>query len=158
MPKTRRVKAELVEVKRDGPKPIQADPKEIYELAREGMTQCEIAYALGMSPDTWFRRIREQVEHSNVSEISEAYQKGKGDHARLIMTGLTRLAGDGNLGALIFLAKAHLGRRENVQISLPEGDVDANPVKFARISLTPEQRRERIAELEQKRLELAAEK
>lgn len=156
MPRTRRVKAEVVQVSR-GPKTIYLDPNEIFELASGGMTQCEISFAMGSCPDTWFRKIREQVEKDGVSEISEAYKRGKGQHAKLIMSGLSKLASDGNLGALIFLAKAHLGRRENIPLGF-EGDKDEQPAKYALLSLSAQQRSERIAELQQKRLELAAEK
>jgi hypothetical protein len=76
----------------------------------------------------------------------------------MILGGLSKLAGNGNLGALIFLAKAHLGRRDITAITLPpEGDNEMSP-KYAHHSLPPEQRRARILELESKRIEAQFEK
>lgn len=132
-----------------GPKFRDFDPEVVFVLASDGMTQSEIAYALGATPDTWFRRIREQLDQHGFSEISEAYNQGKGQHAKEVIGGLAELARKKNLGALIFLAKAHHGRRENISLNVA-GDPDA-PLSLSVQALSPEQRRARIDELERKR-------
>jgi hypothetical protein len=122
------------------------DTVEIEKLAALGLTQEEIAYNCGASPATWYAHIKE-----GNSDILEAYKRGKGKHAKLVIGKLAQLGSQGNVSALIFLAKAHHGRRENIVLT-HEGNAD-NPVHMAvdYTKLTPEQRRARIAELERKR-------
>lgn len=117
-------------------------------MASVGMTQAEIAYALGSCPSTWSKYVAE-----GMTELSAAFKRGKGKHAMQVFVGLSKLANNGNPAALIFLAKAHHGRRENIEVT-HRGDgefpVELNVNAHA---MTPEQRRERIAQLERKRRE-----
>jgi predicted transcriptional regulator len=136
-----------------GPKPFVFDLEKIEQMASVGMTQAEIAYALGTCPSTWNKHIAE-----GNSEISAAYKRGKGNHAVQVFVGLSKLAKNGNPAALIFLAKAHHGRRENIEVT-HKGDGDFPLELHMNVqAMTPEQRQERIAELERKRLEAKTEK
>lgn len=132
-----------------GPKPVTFDLDEVRRLAGDGLTQSEIAYAMGSCPDTWFTRVREQTEEQGFSELADAYKKGKGAHAKDVIGGLAKLAREGNPTALIFLAKAHHGRKETVAI---EG-TDGPAVAVVAQAMTPEQRKARLEELERKRRE-----
>lgn len=134
--------------KKRGPKPVEFDLEKVEQMASVGMTQAEIAYALGSCPSTWNKYIAE-----GKTEIAAAFKKGKGRHATLVFTGLSKLANQGNPAALIFLAKAHHGRRENIEVT-HKGDGEF-PVELhmSAHTMTPEQRKERIAELERKRRE-----
>ena len=134
--------------RRGGPKPVVFDLEKVEQMASVGMTQTEIAFAQGSCPSTWHKHVAE----GNV-ELSDAFKRGKGKHALQVFVGLSKLANQGNPAALIFLAKAHHGRRENIEVT-HKGDgefpVELN-MSFHHMS--PEQRRERIAELERKRRE-----
>ena len=129
-----------------GPKPIVFDLEKVEQMASVGMTQAEISYALGSAPSTWHAHIA-----AGNQDILDAYKRGKGAHAVQVFVGLSKLAKTGNPAALIFLAKAHHGRRENIEVT-PKGDGDF-PIELHMSvnAMTPEQRRERIAELERKR-------
>lgn len=131
-----------------GRKPFVFDLEKVEKLASIGMTQAEISYALGSCPSTWFKYI-----HDGNTALSDAFKLGKGKHAVQVFAGLAKLANSGNPAALIFLAKAHHGRRENIEVThKSDGDfpveLHMNPVM-----LNAEQREERIKELERKRLE-----
>jgi transcriptional regulator with XRE-family HTH domain len=126
-------------------KPIDRD--KVEQLAALGLTQNEIAHAIGIHPATWYSRIA-----SGESDILEAYKKGKGKHATVVFGGLAKAAAGGNVSALIFLAKSHFGRRENI-LHTHQGDPDGAPIRVEHdvTKLTPEQRAARIKELEAKR-------
>lgn len=133
------------ERKKPGPKPVQFDIEKIENLAALGMTQEEIAYALGSNPETWFKRIRE-----GNTAMTEAFRKGKGRHATIVFGGLSKAASQGNVAALIYLSKVHFGRRENVLLT-HEGNADGAPIAVQ--AMTAEQRKARLEELERKRRE-----
>lgn len=134
--------------KKRGPKRTVFDLTKVEQMAAVGMTQIEISYALGSSPSTWHAHIA-----AGNQDLSDAFKRGKGKHALQVFAGLSKLANQGNPAALIFLAKAHHGRRENIEVT-HKGDGEF-PVELhmSAHSMTPEQRRERIAELERKRRE-----
>jgi hypothetical protein len=133
---------------KSGPKPIVFDLEKVEQMASVGMTQAEISYALGSSPSTWHAHIA-----AGKQEILDAYKRGKGAHAVQVFVGLAKIAKEGNPAALIFLAKAHHGRRENIEVT-HKGDGDFPVELHMNVqAMTPEQRKERIAELERKRLE-----
>lgn len=138
--------------KKRGPKLTTWDLDKVEQMASVGMTQAEIAYALGSCPATWFKH----VAAGNV-DLIDAYKRGKGKHALQVFVGLSKIAAQGNPAALIFLAKAHHGRRENIEVT-HKGDGDF-PIELhlSPNVLTPEQRRDRIAELERRRLAEAKE-
>lgn len=146
MSKVTTKKLEKIQAKR-GPKPKEFDPKEIERLAAIGLTQEEIAYNIGMHPDTWYTYI-----NTGKTEISESYQKGKGNHAKVIIGGLTQKAINGDTTAMIFLAKAHLNRRENITLT-HAGDPN-NPlnVQVSVANVTPLERQAKIKALEEKKL------
>lgn len=134
--------------KKRGPKPVVFDLEKVEQMASVGMTQTEISFALGSCPATWHKYISE-----GNNDLVDAFKRGKGKHALQVFVGLSKIAAQGNPAALIFLAKAHHGRRENIEVT-HKGDCDF-PVELNMSAhvMTPDQRRERIAELERKRLE-----
>lgn len=133
---------------RRGPKPVVFDLEKVEKMASVGMTQTEISFALGSCPATWHKNISE-----GKTELSDAFKRGKGKHALQVFAGLSKLAIEGNVAALIFLAKAHHGRRENIEVT-HKGDGDFPlELNLSAHAMTAEQRKERIAELERKRSE-----
>lgn len=134
---------EKVRVK-TGAKEIQFDLKQIEEMASLGMPQEQIAYALGSCPATWFK----YIAAGNI-EIADAFKRGKGKCSKRIMNKLINIAEEGNPAALIFLAKAHVGLRENINL-IHATDPD-NPVQLIVERLSPEARKARLEELEKLR-------
>jgi hypothetical protein len=118
------------------------DLAEIEKLAQIGLTQEETAGCMQVSRCTWFEAIA-----NGRTDVLDAYKRGKAAHARMIIGTLAKIANEGNPQALIFLSKAHLNRRENINL-LVQGDAD-NPVtvNVNVTELTPEQRQARIDEL-----------
>ncbi len=127
------------------------DVTKIEELAAIGFTQEECAYSQGMSHETWYKYIRE-----GKTDISDAYKRGKIKHAELIFGGLTKEAannGKNSVTAMIFLAKAHFGRRENINLTV-SGDPE-NPIQHQlTVNVLPAaERQAKIEELERKKRE-----
>lgn len=119
---------------------------EIEKLAVMGLTQNEIAYNLGSCPATWYNHIKE-----GDTDILDAYKRGKGSHAKAIIGGLTKAANEGNITAMIFLAKAQHGRRENMVITHEGSHENPVEIRVDYTKLTAEQREARIAELMEKK-------
>lgn len=102
-----------------GPKQKSIEPERVEELARKGYQQMEIATELGVSHDTYFKRIKEN------SEISVAYKKGRDEfleyirktRSQNVLEALDDLIAQRNPAAVIFASKTILGLQENIQIT-----------------------------------------
>ena len=102
-----------------GPKPKQVDPVEVERLARSGHQQHEIAAKLGVSHDTYWKRLAEN------SDITEAYKKGRDaflefirkTRSERVLEALDDLIMQRNPAAVIFASKTILGLQENIQIT-----------------------------------------
>lgn len=120
----------------------------IEEMAAQGCYQKEIAECLGISIQSWHNYLKDPE-----LEVFEAYKRGVQNHRNIVMGGLTCLAKEKNPTALIFLAKAHFGRRENIDLTV-SGNPDA-PLETiitdigSYAQMTSEERRKRIKELEE---------
>lgn len=126
------------------------DLKLIEELASMGCWQKEIAETLGISIQTWHTYLNDPK-----LEVLEAYKRGVSEHRKIVMGGLKSLAAERHPAALIFLSKAHFGRRDNIDLTLrgdPDAPVEINVVdNSAYANMTSEERRNRIKELEEKK-------
>ena len=123
-----------------GPKPKQVDPADVERLARKGHQQHDIAAQLGVSHDTYWKRIGENPD------IAEAYKKGREafleyirkTRAERVLEALDDLIMQRNPAAVIFASKTILGLHETVHHNhTANGNQIANE--------------ERLKELEQKR-------
>lgn len=135
-----------------GPNFKGVDLTEAYDCGRLGMTQEATARICGLHPATWYEKIKTHPE------ISEAYKKGVADHQRALVKKLKECAElDGNIPALLFALKCQHGFREQIRHEHVGGGPGSAPIRTEseiemRISqMSPEQRRERIKELEAKR-------
>jgi len=93
------------------------DPAEVERLARKGHQQNDIAEQLGVSHDTYYKRIGENPD------IAEAYKKGREafleyirkTRAERVLEALDELIMQRHPAAVIFASKTILGLQETVQ-------------------------------------------
>lgn len=93
------------------------DPAEVERLARKGHQQNDIAEQLGVSHDTYYKRIGENPD------IAEAYKKGREEflsyirktRAERVLEALDELIMQRHPAAVIFASKTILGLQETVQ-------------------------------------------
>lgn len=93
------------------------DPAEVERLARKGHQQNDIAEQLGVSHDTYYKRIGENPD------IAEAYKKGRDEflnyirktRAERVLEALDELIMQRHPAAVIFASKTILGLQETVQ-------------------------------------------
>ena len=92
------------------------DPKAVEKLARIGHQQNDIAKQLGVSHDTYYKRIAENPD------ITEAYKKGRDafleyirkTRAERVLEALDQLIMERHPAAVIFASKTILGLHETV--------------------------------------------
>jgi len=92
------------------------DPAEVERLARKGHQQNDIAEQLGVSHDTYYKRIGENPD------IAEAYKKGREafleyirkTRAERVLEALDELIMQRHPAAVIFASKTILGLQETV--------------------------------------------
>lgn len=100
-----------------GPKPKEVDVSEVERLARKGHQQHDIAAQLGVSHDTYWKRMGENPD------IAEAYKKGREEflnyirktRAERVLEALDELIMQRHPAAVIFASKTILGLQETVQ-------------------------------------------
>ena len=100
-----------------GPKPKEVDVTEVERLARKGHQQHDIAAQLGVSHDTYWKRMGENPD------IAEAYKKGRDEflsyirktRAERVLEALDELIMQRHPAAVIFASKTILGLQETVQ-------------------------------------------
>lgn len=100
-----------------GPKPKEVDVSEVERLARKGHQQHDIAAQLGVSHDTYWKRMAENPD------IAEAYKKGREafleyirkTRAERVLEALDELIMQRHPAAVIFASKTILGLQETVQ-------------------------------------------
>ena len=100
-----------------GPKPKEVDVSEVERLARKGHQQHDIAAQLGVSHDTYWKRMAENPD------IAEAYKKGRDEflsyirktRAERVLEALDELIMQRHPAAVIFASKTILGLQETVQ-------------------------------------------
>jgi hypothetical protein len=120
-----------------GRKPKAANAKATKSDSRSA--DAEIAYNCGLYGLNDIEA-REKLKNLNDSELLEAYQRGKADHAYTIMQAIYQNAvGKGREKLLIWLAENSL--QKTVEAQTGNALIDA---------MSPEQRRERIKELTKK--------
>ena len=98
-------------------KKIHVDPADVEKLARKGHQQNDIAEQLGVSHDTYYKRIAENPD------ITEAYKKGREafleyirkTRAERVLEALDELIMQRHPAAVIFASKTILGLQETVQ-------------------------------------------
>lgn len=83
----------------------------ISELAGRGVSECNIAKALGMSHDT-FARIKREDKHA-----AAALTEGKAVEHDALLNPLFEAATKGNIVAAMFLLKCRHGYREQVDLT-----------------------------------------
>ena len=89
---------------------IPIDIAKVEALAAQGMKHEEIAYALGISPRTFYARKRDSAE------FAEAIKRGEAKGEAVATTELFKLMKGGNLGAICFYLKCRRGWSEKIKI------------------------------------------
>lgn len=89
---------------------IQIDLKQVESLAANGLTQEQIAAALGISESTLTKRKKENTD------FTDAIKRGKAKGIALVTNKLMESIKGGNMTAMIFFLKTQAGWKEtNVQ-------------------------------------------
>ena len=89
---------------------IQIDLKQVESLAANGLTQEQIAAALGISESTLHKRKKENTE------FTAAIKRGKAKGIALVTNKLMESIKGGNMTAMIFFLKTQAGWKEtNIQ-------------------------------------------
>lgn len=112
------------------PKPrVEIDVEQVEALASRGLTQEQIADALGIARSTLWaqRKSRDQIEQA----IKRGHAKGISNIANVLYTEATQ---NKNITAAIFYMKARAGWRETDQRILT--GIDDGPVQVANVSET----------------------
>lgn len=85
---------------------IQIDLKQVESLAAQGLTQEQIALALGISASTLDNRKRENVE------FVDAIKRGKAKGVAVVTNKLMESIKGGNMTGMIFFLKTQAGWKE----------------------------------------------
>ena len=89
---------------------IHIDLKQVESLAANGLTQEQIACALGISEQTFYKRKRDNIE------FIDAIKRGKAKGIALVTNKLMESIKGGNMTGMIFFLKTQAGWKEtNVQ-------------------------------------------
>ncbi len=89
---------------------IQIDLKQVESLAANGLTQEQIAAALGISESTLTKRKKENTD------FADAIKRGKAKGIALVTNKLMESIKGGNMTAMIFFLKTQAGWKEtNIQ-------------------------------------------
>ena len=89
---------------------IQIDLAKVESLAANGLTQEQIACALGISEQTFYKRKRDNIE------FIDAIKRGKAKGIALVTNKLMESIKGGNMTGMIFFLKTQAGWKEtNVQ-------------------------------------------
>lgn len=92
-------------------KQIEIDLKEVERAAEFCDTEEEIAYALGISPRTFYRR------KEDLADLAEAIKRGKANVKKKVVGALMNKIMNGDTTATIFFLKTH-GWKETSQLEL----------------------------------------
>ena len=96
------------------------DLKQVQAFASRGLTREQVAYSIGITPQTWFNRVKSEPE------IEEAYLRGKTEGVKAVANKLLEKAMTGDNTAMIFFLKCN-GWKENSELTLktvdPERDI-----------------------------------
>ena len=101
---------------------VKIDLKEVQKLASRGLSLEQIAAALGFSVKTLARK------RAEMSELSEAIEKGRAQGINTIANALFENAEKGNVTAQIFFLKARAQWKDKHEESLDDSE-DPAPVK-----------------------------
>ncbi len=83
------------------------DIKQVKALASRGLTREQVAYSIGITPQTYYNRVKTEPE------IEEAYQHGKAEGIKAVANKLLEKALTGDNTAIIFYLKCNGWREEN---------------------------------------------
>ena len=117
---------------------IHIDLKQVESLAANGLTQEQIAAALGISETTLHQRKRDSAD------FAAAIKRGKAKGIALVTNKLMESIKGGNMTGMIFFLKTQAGWKETQVIDNKSSDGSMSPAKPAK-DLTDE---ELAAELE----------
>lgn len=100
---------------------IEIDLARVEALASNGLTQQQIADALGISE----RTLRDRK--SNSAEFAEAIKRGKAKGIAFVTNKLMEKVKAGNVTAMIFFLKSQAGWKEKQEIDLINSDNSLRP-------------------------------
>ncbi|MDY0626624.1 DNA-packaging protein [Pasteurella multocida] len=100
---------------------IEIDLARVEALASNGLTQQQIADALGISE----RTLRDRK--SNSAEFAEAIKRGKAKGIAIVTNKLMEKVKAGNVTAMIFFLKSQAGWKEKQEIDLTNSDNSLKP-------------------------------
>lgn len=121
--------------KRKTKPPISIDLAQVEQLAARGLSQQQIAYALGISERTLYARKKENAD------FADAIKKGRALGVSVVAGHLMRQIERGNITAIIFYLKAQAGWKETQVVDNISTDGSMTPKPL----LTEEQVREALS-------------
>jgi len=111
---------------------IQIDLKQVESLAANGLTQEQIACALGISESTLTKRKKENTD------FADAIKRGKAKGIALVTNKLMESIKGGNMTAMIFFLKTQAGWKEtNVQEHTGANGSALQPPVFNIVGVSP---------------------
>lgn len=90
---------------------FEFDLAEVEKLASRGLTQEQIAYAMGSSPAVFYNR------KAKSKEFQEAVKRGKMRGVAVMANAMFEHGKEGNTAAMIFWMKNNAGWRDKVELS-----------------------------------------
>jgi hypothetical protein len=121
-------------------KPTAEIISDVEKMSAMGLTQDQIAYNIGINPDTLY------VYKNKNTEISEAIKRGRAKGTRYVTSQLMKNIEAGNFHAQKYWLTVHAGWKE-IQVTEFTGK-DGNPVEHKiSINSTEDELNSRIAEL-----------
>lgn len=118
---------------------IQIDLTKVTELAKRGLTQEQIATALGISPTTLYARKKES------KEFEEAIKRGQAQGIAVVTNKLMEQILDGNITAMIFYLKAKAGWKEVYKNEVT--GADGKPIELTAVKPIRELSTEELLEI-----------
>lgn len=102
-------------------KPIEIDLAKVERFAAQGMTEAQIAAALGISQDTITRR------KQNDADFADAIKRGQAKGIAVVTNKLMEQVQAGNITAMIFFLKCRADWKETQRLDHTSSDGSMSP-------------------------------
>ena len=114
---------------------IEIDLKLVEQYGAQGMSQEQIARALGISPRTLYNRKKESAE------FAEAFKKGQAMGEAVVTNKLMQLIKAGHFPAIAFYLKCKAGWKETnaFEMTSPDGSMTPKGINVDFSGMTPEE-------------------
>lgn len=114
---------------------IEIDLKLVEQYSAQGMSQAQVAAALGISETTFYQRKRD------CEEFAEAVKKGQAMGIAVATNKLMQLVKAGNPSAIFFYLKCKAGWKETnaFEMTSPDGSMTPKGINVDFSGMTPEE-------------------